>query len=311
MIEKIKSKMLNLDLKHPFSSGDFYQFFNYSFHRDFLRYLDKPKFYKHLQFTEFNKVVSRRSETVSMDREVFLEICEHRKIDTSGFMDYYYQYHKNRVKNSTEYFPNLKKGEKHTLDMYNRPAGKYYSHSLNTVNLADALLIDPYDLYKYCVTELKYKHCAYKADVTDPFMHRGLDNLPYLSYDNINDKFRYSYLNLIRLVIEEYPLNRNQRELALHYNKCIKDLISKVAQIEHMKSFNRDNAKRQALKITPRNVDPKKLQDALREGAKLFHPDRNPSGLELFKEFNNHYMNKDIRNMEKMINDYKLKIRTP
>lgn len=305
MIEEIKSKMLNLDLKHPFSSGDFFQFFNYSFHRDFKRYLDKPQFYHHLIFREFEKVVERRAETISIDRELFLKICEHRKIDTSPFIDSYFQYHKTRVRKSTEYFPSLKKGEAHTLNMYNRPGGKYYSHSLNTINLADAILVDPFDLYKFCVTELKWKHSAYRAEVIDSLMFKGKDNIPYLSYDSVDSNYRLSYYNLIRLIIEEYPLDKNQKELAVNYYNCIKELINKVIAIEHKKKFYREKALASKAKKIPTYVDPKKLKAALREGAKLFHPDKNPSGLELFKEFNKHYMNKDISNMVKMINDYK------
>lgn len=305
MIEEIKTKMLNPDLNHPFSSGDFYRFFNYSFHRDFKRYLDKPKFYKHLVFSEFEKVTTRRAETVAMDREIFLKICDHRNIDTSVFIDCYFQYHKNRVKKSTEYFPNLKKGEAHSLNMYSRPAGKYYSHSLNTINLADAILVNPFDLYKFCVTELRWKHAAYRADVVDSLMFKGKENIPFLNYDSTDSSYRLSYYNLIRLVIEEYPLDKNQKELALNYYKCIKYLISKVTQIEHKKKFYREKALSLKAKKIPIYVDPKKLKAALREGAKLFHPDKNPSGLELFKEFNKHYMNKDIAEMVKMINNYK------
>lgn len=304
MIEEIKIKMLNTDLKHPFSSGDFFRFFNYSRHRNFKRHLDNPKFYKHLIFNDYGKVVSRTAETISMDREIFLKICKHRKIDTSGLMDSYFQYHKDRVKKSTEYFPDLKKGENHTLNMYNRPAGKYYSHSLNTINLSEAILADPFDIYKFCVTNLKWEHSAYRAGVIDPLLYKGKDNIPFLSYDNIDIDFRLSFYNLIRLIREQYPLNKNQKELAENYSVCIKALIDKVIGIEHKKRFNKQKAISLKAKEIPIWVDIKKLKASLREGAKLFHPDKNPEGLELFKEFNKHYMNRDIKKMSSMIKSY-------
>ncbi|OBQ56118.1 hypothetical protein JJL45_05100 [Tamlana sp. s12] len=304
MIEDIKAKMLNTDSKHPFSSGDFFKFFKYSIHRNFKRYLDNPKFYKHLLFNEYEKVVSRRAETISMDREIFLQLCKHRKIDTSSFIDCYFQYHKDRVRKSTEYFPNLKKGEKHTLKMYNRPAGKYYSHSLNTINLSDAILADPFDVYKFCVTQLKWRHSAFLASVINSYLSTGQDSIPYLNYDNIDNEYRLSYYNLTLLLLEEYPLSKNQKELLKHYIECIKVLIKKTTAIDHKKRFYKEKAMSLKNKKTPVYVDIKQLKASLRVGAKLFHPDKNPQGLELFKEFNKYYMDKDVYSMNEMIKKY-------
>ncbi|WP_318959371.1 hypothetical protein [Lishizhenia sp.] len=305
MIEEIKTSMLNVDLEFPFSSGDYFKFFNYSFHRDFKRYLDKPKFYKNLVFNEFEKVVSRSAETISMNREIFLEICKHRKIDTSEFIDSYFQYHKERVRKSTEFFPNLKKDEKHTLNMFNRPAGKYYSHSLNTINLSKAILVDPFDLYKFCVTTLKWSNAARNAGVLNSLLYTPEDNIPFLAYDSIESEYRLSYYNLLRLILEEYPLTDIQKELLVHYQSCIKELINRVVAIEHKKRFYRDKALALKAQETPVWVDDRRLKASLRAGAKLFHPDKNPEGLELFKTFNQYYMVRDLKNMDKMIERYK------
>ncbi|WP_156033042.1 hypothetical protein [Sediminibacter sp. Hel_I_10] len=305
MIEIIKKKMLDTKLEHPFSSSDFFKFFNYSHHRDFKRYLDNPKFYKKIVFNDYGLVVSRSAETVLLNREMFLIVCEHRKIHDDKIMSWYYQYCKDKIKKSTEHFPNLKKGEPHTLRMYNRPAGIYYSHSLNTINLSEAIRVDPYDLYKFCAVELQWRHCAVRAEVVNSGMYKGGQNIPYLSYDSTDSEYRLSYINLLRLISEEYPLNHRQKKLLKHYKKCIISLVEKVIAIEHKKRFYKEKASHLNKKAIQHYVDIKALKATLREGAKLFHPDKNPEGLELFKEFNKHYINRDLGSMRAMVVQFK------
>lgn len=305
MNEALKKDFFDIENDFPFLSADYFKFFKYTRHNDFLRYLDQPKFYKNLVFHEFQKINQRSANAVSIDRNLFIQICKHRKIDTTEIEEVYIQFLKVRTKKSTEHFPNLKKDEKHTLNMYNRPAGKYYAHSLNTINLAEALNLDPYEVYKYCVTEIPWKHGAYNVMVVNSYLFNNKDNIPFLNYDSTDSEYSLSYINLIRLFIKEYPLSALQLELAEHYEKCIIALVKKVYQINHKKAFNRENKQRLKAKVIE-VFSKQQLKTLLREGAKLFHPDKNPEGLELFKTFNKHYMNLDGSEMKNMIESYKI-----
>lgn len=303
MFSDLKKDMMDIKKDYPFASAKYFSFFSYSRHNNFKRYLDQPKFYKNLQFHDFEKIKNRSAEIVYIDRFLFIDLCKHRKIDTTQIEKWYIDFLKNKTQNSTEYFPNLKKDEKHTLEMYSRPAGKYYSHSLNTINFANALTLCPYDVYKFCVTELAWEHGAYKADIKNSLFFKNIENIPFLSYDHKNTEYLLSYLNLIKLFIEKYPLSNIQLELAKHYQKCVSQLIKKVYAINHKKWFYKENA-RKAEEKKMQVFSKSQLKTILRQGAKLFHPDKNPDGLELFKSFNKHYMNLDGYRMQKMIDDY-------
>lgn len=302
----IKNDFLDLENEHPFKSSDYFEFFKFKRHNHFTRFLDNPKYYRHLKFDVFrSKVNSRISETISFDRYMFLTICEKKRKDSDKHKLIYNEYHRKNIIRETEHFPYLKKGQPHNLYLYNRPAGKYYNHSLSTINLAKALMINPYKLFEFCVTELAWQHDAASISVSNPYNPLFKEQIPYLCYDSLCNDERLSYLNLIRLVIEDFKLTEFQKRLGKFYYDQIKILLGKQVAIEHKKRFY---AERRAKATEFVFYDKALLRSTHREGAKLFHPDKNPEGLELFKRFNNLYMKRDRNAMEKMITNYKNKM---
>src|SRR5690554_5528045 len=223
----LKELFLNTSEKLPFLSTEVFSFFGYTRHSHFRRFLDNPKFYKNLQFNDdcWNIVKDYKRNTVLLDRKIFLYLCRKQKIDTTEFEKWNFEYRTKLIENSTSEFLTIKKGEKHALYMWNRPAGKYYNHSLNTINLARAIDVSPFEIYKFCAEELQWNNDNSGAGIMNEYGRTNAVQYPYYHYDNIQSGMRHEYLAIIKRIIDKYPLPDFNKRLAEFYYEAVKKML--------------------------------------------------------------------------------------
>ena len=302
MDEKIKNLFLEVEKVHPFSTGEFFSFFGFSRHSNFKRFFEDPKFYKDLIFDGYDTINKRSATTIHFNRSFFLFLCEKKKISKEPYEKFYLEYKKQKIEIETNDFPTLKKDAFHNLNIYNRPAGKYYNHSLNTINLAEAILIDPFDAYKFCAVELKWQITPSGMNILNSYSRDSTTQIPFFHFDSKMYQERNEFLQLLRFFKEKYPLPALNLELLDFYYQSIKTMLDRQISIDHKKEFYASKRKRrESIIVDFKSPELKKLY---REGAMMFHPDKNPEGLELFKTFNRLYNTGQMSSMKLMIKKY-------
>lgn len=297
MIDKIKSDFYKHSGLDPFESADYYSFFGYSKHTNFKRFLDKEKFYPEICCESYSKVNTRTRSSISFSRKLFMELCKINNCLVKEVDEICIDYYSTQSRKRIEYFTvNTKTFKSTSLNMYNVPCGQYYTYSLNTYNLAKDLLLCPYDLYKFCSVELKNHFKYLRASVTNQFSDY-YEKIPYFHFDSTNYDLRNEFLALIKMVIERYEMSDMSKRLAEIYYNEIKKMLYKQIRIDHLK--NEKVEKQRKHKEKKEFAPPQLLKDMYRKACKLYHPDKNPNGEEIFKIINKAYHESDYTTLRK------------
>jgi len=294
MIHKIKKDFAYTSFMDEFQSSDYYKFFGYSRHSSFKRFLDQETFYPYIWCDSFSKINTRKRQTISFDRKLFIELCYKKNKITKEIEDIIVDYYSSDFINRIDTFKIRTKSDiGSSLKMYNVPCGKYYTYSLNTYNLSNDLLICPYEVFKFLDKE-NYS-CSY---VKTGFIKESNNcNVPYFSFDHINFNQRHEFLAVIEFIIKNFELSHISKRLADLYYKQIKKMLLEQIKIDHLKKEKYENKKRQKEKelFTPSA----EIKDMYRKACKLYHPDKNPNGEEIFKIINNAYKESNIKILKK------------
>lgn len=297
---KIKQLFLNIEIEKPFRSTDFFSFFKYNRHNHFIRYLDQPKFYKDLDLEHFcYKIKNCYGDTISINRKLFLFLCKKQKIDSKIYEDYYFEYKKNLINNQTSIFYTRKSGVNFSPKIYPTPKGKNYNHSLNTVNIAHAIDVCPYELFTFCSTKLEYKIDYVSLDISNKY---GFGKkTPYYHFDSKYSNKRNAFLQLLIYLKEEYKLSELNKNLLDIYYDAVKEMLFKQIAIEHKKKFYAEKRKSRKEKGNLIRFTSKQMKTLYRKAAKLFHPDKKPNDLETFKKVNQYYRENNYSDLLKLV----------
>lgn len=295
MIEKIKADFFKSD-STPFESSDYYVFFGYNRHSNFKRFLDKEKFYPHIFCDSFSKITTRERNTISFDRELFLSLCKTNNILRSEIetiaIDYYTSIFKSKIK---KFVIRTKEDRTSNLKMYNVPCGKYYNYSLNTSNIATDLLLCPYDLFKFCNKECP--HFEYSSvGLTDEYDYYRT-KIPAFYFDSVHYSKRHEFLLLLKYILENYKMSEMSKKLGEIYFQEIKGMLNEQIRIDHIRKEKTQTKKTRQLKAEFKPTQAEK--DMYRKACKLYHPDKNPNGEEIFKIINKAYKEGNIALLRK------------
>lgn len=297
MINKIKTDFFKSIGLPPFESSDYYVFFGYTRHSSFKRFLDQEKFYPYIFCDSYSKINVRERKTISFDRELFIQLCEINNLLTKEIEDICIEYYSSKSRIRIEYFTIRKKTDAlSSLEMYTVPCGKYYTYSLNTYNMAKDLLLCPYDLYKYISKELSGQFKYVSANVTNRYSDYGV-KIPFFHFDHTHYNIRNEFLALVKNIADNYPMSDISKRLAELYYKDIKKMLFEQIRIDHLRSEKVENQRKQKEK---KEFNPSQsVKDMYRKACKLYHPDKNPNGEEIFKIINKAYQEGNIAILKK------------
>ncbi len=295
MTQKIKDDFFKSD-STPFESSDYYIFFGYNRHSNFKRFLDKEKFYPHIFCDSFSKITTRERNTISFDRELFLSLCETSNIVRNEIEEIAIEYYSSVFKAKIKKFIVITKENRiSNLKIYNIPCGKYYNYSLNTYNIANDLLLCPYDLFKFCNKECPYFEYS-RVGLTDEFDYYKT-KIPAFYFDNIHYTKRHEFLLLLKYILENYKMSDMSKKLGKIYYQDIKDMLNEQIKIDHIKNEKAKNKNTHKIKAEFKPSQAEK--DMYRKACKLYHPDKNPNGEEIFKIINKAYKEGNVSILKK------------
>lgn len=297
--EEIKSKFLNLENYHCFSSIRFYEFFGFKNHYNFKRFLKSEKFIGEIYLWGFEKNNERKVDTFLFSRKLFLEICKLKHIDTNDFENYYVEYKEQIIKKKTSLFFNLKKASYLFGYEYFSPAGKYFNYSLNTMNLCEFIEIDHFDFIKYFCENASYSIDFFETNFK---ARNNFSNpcFPYYHFNSSNFNKRNNFLLLLKKIKEDFPLTELQKKLLNIYYKHIKIMLEKQTSFE-MSAKEKKESYLKFKEKQKQNLKDPKVKDLYRKLSMMYHPDKNPEGEEIFKEINEAYKNNDIITLRKYL----------
>lgn len=288
MEKLINYLFLDISEQKPFKSYPFFRFFGFTRHRNFLRFLDNTKFYKHCCYEDYIEEVHTRIEkTVSFDRILFIEICKKKNINTSKFEEFYLNFKKITIENHILKFKKINQKENlYFINKFSLTKKKDYLHSLNTANLALALDICPFELFTFYSKQLFYQFNNKGVDFTNKY---GFGKkIPYYHFDSFTHNDRNEFLQLIAYIIKNYKLSDFSKKLAEIYYDNIKKLLFKLIADEHKKQFYAEK-RRKLEEGSFRKFTSQQMKTLYRKAAKMFHPDKNPADLETFKTVSKYY----------------------
>ena len=296
MIEKIKKDFYYENFWEQFQSSDYFKFFGYTRHSSFKRFLDNEKYYEHIWCESWSKINTRERNTISFDRELFVKLCQLKNILVQEVeqiaVEYYSSQFKKRILN---FRVRTKADIGSPLQMYNVPMGKYYTYSLNTYNMAKDLLLCPYDVFKF-FNEESHSIRFIKAGLTNEFKADAI-KIPFLSCDHTYYASRYEFLLALKLIIKKYKMSEVSKKLAAVYYGYIKEMLDEQTKIDQLKKEKYNKIKREKEK---KAFNPSaNVKDMYRKACKLYHPDKNPKGEEIFKIINKAYQEGDVSILKK------------
>lgn len=286
MIEKIKKDFFNTIKSNPFESSYYYKFFGYTRHSSFKRFLDKEKYYPHIYCDSFSKINIRERNTISFDRKLFVQLCQINNILKKEVEDIAIEYYSFLSKSKIKHFTiRTKEDRGSTLKMYNVPCGKYYTYSLNTYNLAKDLLLCPYDVYKFCSEDCRSIEYV-SVGITNEYRDYS-EKFPCYYFDHTFYTERHEFLLLLTMIIENYKMSDISKQLAKIYYKDIKEMLMEQIKIDHKRNERTESKRKHREK---KEFNPSKaVKDMYRKACKLYHPDKNDQGEEIFKIINKAY----------------------
>lgn len=287
----IKENFLK-DSSKPFSSSLFFNFFGYSRHFTFKRFLDSEKFYSEIVFVDYQKINVRTGNNIFFTKKLFLKLCDLNNIEKSNFENHYLEYKEMKIKKETSFFVNLKKATFLFGYEYFAPAGKYFNYSLNSINLCNFIEIDHFDFIKFFCENASYSIDFFQTG----FKSRNnfsRDCYPYYHFNHSDFNRRNSFLILLRKLKDEFELTDLQKKLLNIYYKHIKIMLEKQTSFEMSAKEKKESYLRFKEKQKQNLKDPK-IKEMYRKLSMMYHPDKNPEGEEIFKEINEAYKNNDI-----------------
>lgn len=295
----IKESFLKDSFK-PFASSLFFEFFGYSRHFTFKRFLNSEEFYSEIVFNDYEKINVRVGNNIFFSKKLFLKLCDLNNIEKSVFENHYLEYKELTIKKETSFVVNLKKATFLFGYEYYAPAGKTFNYSLNSISLCNFIEIDHFDFIRFFCENAIYSIGFFRAD----FKSRSTFSkscYPYYNFNSSNFNDRYSFLLLLRKIKEDFPLTDLQKKLLAVYYKHIKIMLEKQTSFE----MNTKEKKESYLKFKEKqkqNFKDPKLKELYRKLSMMYHPDKNPEGEEIFKTINEAYKNNDMITMQKYIN---------
>jgi hypothetical protein len=296
MIEKIKSDFYKKTWNNPFESSDYYKFFGYSRHSSFKRFLDQEKYYSDIFLDSFSKINKRERNTISINRKLFVELCQINNCLVKEVEDIAIEYFSSQFKVKINYFEvRLKNNLEKHLKMRSVPCSLYYTYSLNTYNIAKDLQLCPYDLYKFCSTDCG--HFEYVlAGITNQYEDYS-NKIPFYHFDHTHFYHRNEFLILLEMIMKNYKMSNLSKRLAQIYYLEIKQMLIKQIRIDHLKKEKSEKAK---IQKDRKEFNPSQtIKDMYRKACKLYHPDKNPKGEEIFKIINKAYHEGNIAILKK------------
>lgn len=296
MIEKIKKDFFNKTGFPPFESSDYYKFFGYTRHSSFKRFLDKEKYYPHIFCDSFSKINIRERGTISFDRKLFVQLCQMNNILVKEVEDICIDYYSLMSKAKIKHFVVRTKADiGSTLKMHGVPCGKYYTYSLNTYNIAKDLLLCPYDLHKFCNEDAGYFEFV-SAGVTNQYGGYS-HKIPYYHFDHTHYTRRHEFLALLKIIINGFKMSEISKRLAVIYYNDINEMLGEQIKIDHIKAerVKNKNLQKEKMVFNPSQS----FKDMYRKACKLYHPDKNPKGEEIFKIINKAYQEGNIAILKK------------
>lgn len=296
MIDKIKNDFYYKGIFDEFKSSDYYTFFGYSRHSSFKRFLDQEVYYPNIWCESWGKVKERTRNAISFDRKLFLKLCQLKKCLVKEVEDIAVEYYSDDFKKRIQTFQIRKKNDdRGSLNIYNIPCGKYYTYSLNTVNLANDLLLCPYELFKF-ISDGGFYFEFMRCGITNEY-RENYKKIPYFTFDNVKYQQRNEFLALVNIVLANFEMDHISKRLAKIYFQLIKEMLNEQIRIDHLREEKVEQKKKHRFKkvFNPSSA----VKDMYRKACKLYHPDKNPEGEEIFKIINEAYHSGNVSILKK------------
>lgn len=288
--------------RFPFSATNFWHFFNFSRRDNFIRFLLKEQNKKNIIISQKNKLNNRTGTEIFFNRNLFYDLSEKFNINHIAVINLFLNYNYNLLKSKILKFKLYSKKEYiYGLNISSKIKGHFYTYSLNTVNLALDLNIDPFDLFKFCNYECNLNISNIFSTCTRGYSYRIEYSYPYFSFDNEIHEKRLEFISLIEQIRAKFQLSSFQKKLIDKYLELIKELLNKQLEFDKEEEryqepqnkyykFNYIQYQKKELTVDEK-IDLKKIY---RKAAFLCHPDKIKGKEDVFKELNNANQNNDL-----------------
>ena len=235
-LEIIKKCFFDESTFYPFSSVDFWNFFGYTRHQSFVRYLQNDDFNDDVTIRPWEKVNVRRGNVYYISRSLFHEISIKRCDIHSDITSLYLEYKKQQLKERILVFYNAKERNnvlyfKRNARLYGKYPGKLYNYSLSTYNMAMAIDVNNFDLFKFCSVKFCSKYSYVNSGFENQYSFQKGIPIPHIHFDSFLHSERWLFLVFIKEVINHYKLTDFQKKLCEIYYQIIQELIDK--QVEY------------------------------------------------------------------------------
>lgn len=296
--ERIKELMFSKETKYCFPSNELYLLFGFSRHNNFLKLLNNDKEYsKYILSKPWEKINYRKSSVYYITRELFF-LLYHRYFTDCNFVDgLFLDYKTTLLKSKIEKFEYY---SKHAYipnsAVITKIKGHFYTYNLNTLNIANELNIDAYDLFKFCSTEFCNKVGYERAQCTNAYGHKYEAAIPYYSFDHIYHEKRHLFIELLNILKTKYKLTDFQKQLLHLYSSLIKKMLEKQLEFDIKEQRRPKKPKIYTFQFNPVLTKEEKdeLKNLFRKAAMLCHPDKNENGEDIFKELNEANKNNNL-----------------
>ncbi|MFN8255464.1 MAG: hypothetical protein U0W24_07230 [Bacteroidales bacterium] len=296
--DRIKELLYIENTNYPFSSNELYLFFGFTRHNNFIRILKRKEFMNEIIIRPREKVNERKCNVYYITRDLFYKFCKKYLSDYAQITEIYLDYKRTILQSKILTFRNLSKPEYiFELNIYEKIKGHFYTHALNTLNIANVLNIDVYDLFKFCSLQFCCNTSYSSAKCTNDTNREQAAAKPYYSFDSIRHESRYIFIELLKTIKAKFKLDEFQKRLIDIYLDLIKQMLER--QIEYdFKENRRQIIYKKDDRPTNQNLTKSQLTTLkiiFRSAAMLCHPDKNCNGEEIFRELYKAYTNKDLK----------------
>lgn len=181
-----------------------------------------------------------------------------------------------------------------------KAAGKFYTYSITTRNIADSNDLCPYEVYRFAVKNWLSYNDPYRCQVD---YH---SKEPEVSFNDRNHVHRYGVMGLLVKMKKEYPMDELQRKRFFIYMKALEKMLMMQFEVD---SKRQEREKRQREKLDKvlfgcavTEEELTELKKIYRSAAFMCHPDVTGQDGAAFRSLNEAYNKKDLRKVRSILN---------